>query len=99
MFAPEIKTNDVSRCEMVYSLLQRRPILTRIVENVKELFTMHSELAFPLVLFRNNDEYIYFEFEALIISSGYSVGLDFNDSEDIVLVLEMAYRMNTKCIA
>ena len=61
---------------------------------------MHSELAFafPLVLFRNNDEYIYFEFEALLISSGYLVGLDLNDSEDIVLVLEMAYRMNTKCI-
>ena len=59
---------------------------------------MHSELAFPLVLFRNNDEYIYFEFEALLISSGYLVGLDLNDSEDIVLVLEMEYRMNTKCI-
>ena len=43
---------------------------------------MHSELAFPLVLFRNNDEYIYFEFEALLISSGYLVGLDLNDSED-----------------
>ena len=44
---------------------------------------MHSELAFafPLVLFRNNDEYIYFEFEALLISSGYLVGLDLNDSE------------------